>query len=60
MLEAAVFTYGMLISVVLSNLSRNGKARRPNSAMLEYVGYILCGSLAAAAVILAGLAIRSL
>ncbi len=56
MLEAVVFTYGMLASVVLSGATRNAKARRANPRMLQYVGYVLMGFSAALGVMLLGYA----
>lgn len=56
MLGAVVFTYGMLMSFVLSGASRNAKQRRPNPRMLQYVGYVLIGTTAAASVLLFGYA----
>ena len=56
MLGAVVFTYGMLMSFVLSGASRNAKARRPNPQVLQYVGYVLLGTTATASVLLLGYA----
>jgi hypothetical protein len=56
MLGAVVFTYGMLMSFVLSGASRNAKERRPNPPVLQYIGYVLLGSTAAASVMLFGYA----
>lgn len=56
MLGAVVFTYGMLMSFVLSGASRNAKESRPNPPMLQYVGYVLLGTTAAVSVILLGYA----
>jgi hypothetical protein len=53
MIEAVALTYGMLLSFVLSGASRNRKLARPNPPMLEYVGYVLFGVTATAAVALA-------
>ena len=52
MLGAVVFTYGMLMSFVLSGASRNARERRPNPPVLQYVGYVLLGTTAAASAIL--------
>lgn len=43
MIEAMLFTYGMLVSFVLSGASRNQKMQRRNSRILEYFGYALLG-----------------
>jgi hypothetical protein len=56
MLGAMVFTYGMLMSFVLSGASRNAKTGRANPPVLQYVGYVLLGSTAAASVLLFGYA----
>ncbi|KQT31433.1 hypothetical protein ASG29_15440 [Sphingomonas sp. Leaf412] len=52
MLGAVVFTYGMLMSFVLSGASRNAKLARPNPPILQYVGYVLLGATAAVSVAL--------
>jgi hypothetical protein len=44
MTGAVVFTYGMLTSFVLSGAERNRKMRRPNPKVLEWVGWVLCGT----------------
>lgn len=55
MVEAAVVTYGLLTSFVLSGAARNKKMQRSNPAMLERVGYVLCGtSIGASAFLLLG------
>lgn len=56
MLEAVVFTYGMLASFVLSGATRNAKARRANPRMLQYVGYVLMSFSAALGILLLGYA----
>lgn len=56
MFGAVAFTYGLLMSFVLSGASRNRKLKRPNPPMLNYVGYVLFGSTAAASVLLLGYA----
>ena len=57
MVEAAVVTYGMLTSFVLSGAARNRRMQRKNPAMLERVGYVLCGtSIGASALLLLGAA----
>jgi hypothetical protein len=53
MLGAVVFTYGMLTSFVLSGASRNRKLSRPNPRVLEFVGYVLCGTSGMASALLA-------
>ena len=60
MLGAMVFTYGMLMSFVLSGASRNAKMRRPNPPVLQYVGYVLLGSTVAASLLLFGYAVWGL
>lgn len=60
MMEFAALTYGLLASIILSAAQRNRKLARPHSALLLYVGHLLCGLSAGAALILTGLAIRYL
>ncbi|MEP9402177.1 hypothetical protein [Sphingomonas sp. VNH70] len=60
MVETAVFTCGLLASFVLSAASRNQRAQRPNPPIVNHIGYILFGMLAAAAVLLAGYAVSEL
>jgi len=60
MVETAVFTYGLLASFVLSGAAHNQRAQRPNPAILNYVGYVLLGMSAAAAVLLSGYAVWEL
>ncbi len=52
MVGAAVFVYGLLMSFIFSGVARNAKLDRPNPAMVTYVGYLLVGLTAGAAVIL--------
>jgi hypothetical protein len=47
MFGAVAFTYGMLLSFVLSGASRNRKLQRANPAVLTYTGYVLVGMTAA-------------
>ncbi|MGN5375042.1 hypothetical protein [Sphingomonas hankookensis] len=56
MVETAVFTYGLLASFILSAASRNQRMQRPNPPMMTYLGYVLLGMSAAAAVLLGGYA----
>jgi hypothetical protein len=42
-----LFTYGMLVSFVLSGASRNRKLQRSNPRILENFGYVLLGCSAA-------------
>lgn len=60
MVEAAVFTYGLLASFVLSAASHNQRARRPNPPIMNYVGYVLLGMSAAASMLLTGYAVWAL
>jgi hypothetical protein len=59
MFGAAAFTYGILMSFVLSGASRNIKLRRPHPPMMMYVGYVLCGISAGLAVFAAFAAMRA-
>lgn len=52
MVEAMLFTYGVLVSFVLSGASRNQKMQRRNSQMLEYFGYALLGCSATLSLVL--------
>lgn len=56
MIEFAVFTYGLLTSVVLSGATRNARLARPNPPVMEYLGYVLCGASGASSVLLFGYA----
>lgn len=60
MVEAAVFTYGLLASFVLSAASHNERAKRPNPPIMNYVGFVLLGMSAAAAVLLTAYAVWQL
>lgn len=59
MFGAAAFTYGILMSFVLSGASRNIKLRRPHPPIMMYVGYVLCGISAGIAVFAAMEALRA-
>lgn len=52
MVGVAVFFYGLLVSFVLSGAVRNAKLKRENPAVLQYVGYVLCGITAGASLVL--------
>lgn len=54
MLEALAFSYGLLLSFVFAGAERNHRAQRAHAPMLVYIGYVLCGSLAATSVGLLG------
>ncbi|MBS0284637.1 MAG: hypothetical protein JSS15_09485 [Proteobacteria bacterium] len=43
MVGPIVFTYGLLMSFVLTGASRNARLRRPNPPVMQYTGYVLCG-----------------
>jgi hypothetical protein len=43
MLEAVALTFGMVVSFVLTGVTRNHRLRRPNPPMLSYLGYVLVG-----------------
>jgi flagellar biosynthesis protein FliR len=58
MIEFAALTYGLLVSFVLSALTRNHKSSKKNPAILHALGHLLCGMSAGAALILAFLALR--
>ncbi|MFZ2997506.1 hypothetical protein [Sphingobium sp.] len=49
MVEFAALTYGLLASVILSAAQRNSKMARPHPPLLLYLGYLLCGLSAGAA-----------
>lgn len=53
MMEFAALTYGLLASVILTAAQRNRKLARPHPPMLLYVGHLLCGLSAGAALALA-------
>lgn len=60
MLHFAIVIYGLLLSFVLSSASRNRREGRDHARPLVYVGYLLCGISAGAAVglpLIAGLGI---
>jgi hypothetical protein len=57
MVELAALTYGVLVSFVLSALTRNHRGQRPNPAMLQVFGYMLCGVSIGACVILSAIAL---
>lgn len=59
MFGTLAFTYGLLMSFVLSGASRNVKLRRPHPPTLVYMGYLLCGITAGIAVV-AGVAATGL
>lgn len=46
MVETMVFSYGMLISFVLTGAHRNNSVKRPHSQTLRNAGLVLAGSLA--------------
>ncbi|HEX7821205.1 MAG TPA: hypothetical protein VF463_11365 [Sphingobium sp.] len=50
MLQFAVIIYGLLLSFVLSSAARNTREGRAHARSLVYVGYLLCGLSAGAAV----------
>lgn len=50
MLHIAVVVYGLLLSFVLFSASRNKREGRAHARPLVYVGYVLCGLSAGAAV----------
>ncbi|MET0360216.1 MAG: hypothetical protein ABW048_00540 [Sphingobium sp.] len=50
MLHFAVIVYGLLLSFVLTSASRNRREGRTHARALVYVGYILCGLSAGAAI----------
>lgn len=52
MVGVAVFVYGLLVSFIFSGAVRNAKLKRPNPAVMQYVGYVLCGITAGASLIL--------
>ena len=43
MVGAVAFTYGLLMSFVMSAIARNTKLKRPNPRMVQAIGYVLCG-----------------
>jgi hypothetical protein len=56
MMGAAVFTYGMLTSFVLSGASRNRRLERPDPPVMTYLGHVLFGVSASTSVLLSGYA----
>ena len=50
MLQFAMMIYGLMLMFVLTSASRNRRHGRSHAPMLVYVGYILCGISAGAAV----------
>ena len=50
MLQFAMMIYGLLLVFVLTSAARNTRERRAHAPMLIYVGYLLCGISAGAAV----------
>ena len=52
MLQFAVLGYGLLLSYVMSSVSHNRRSGRSHPQILIYVGYVLCGMSAGAAVLL--------
>lgn len=52
MVEFAALTYGLLASLILSQVRRNRKLARPHPPLLLYMGYLLCGLSAGVALIL--------
>ena len=54
MLEALVFSYGLLASFVMAGVERNHRERRSHSRVLTYAGYVLCGTLTGLALALTG------
>lgn len=62
MVQFAGLIYGLLLSFVLSSATRNRREGRSHPKMLVYVGYLLCGLSAGAALLLplwAGLALEA-
>lgn len=50
MLQFAMMLYGLLLVFVLMSAARNKREGRAHRPMLVYVGYLLCGISAGAAV----------
>jgi hypothetical protein len=50
MLQFAMVIYGLLLSFILSSVSRNRREGRAHARSLIYAGYLLCGISAGAAV----------
>lgn len=49
--------YGVLTGYVLARATRNRQRRRANSALVEHLGWLLCGVSLAIAVVLFGWAV---
>lgn len=60
MFEFAALSYGLLASVILSAAQRNRKLAKPHPPLLLYMGYLMCGVSAGAAIALAFIAVRNL
>lgn len=60
MVEFAALTYGLLASVILSAAKRNHRLKQPHPPLLLYMGYLLCGLSAGAALALGYLATRTI
>jgi len=56
MFGAVAFTYGLLMSFVLSGVSRNARLQRANPAVLSMIGYLLVGITAGVSLVLFGYA----
>lgn len=52
MIQIGVLLYGLLAMFVLTSAARNRRTGRNHAPMLVYVGYLLCGVSAGAAVAL--------
>jgi len=52
MVEFAALSYGLLASLILSQVRRNHKLARPHPPLLLYMGYLLCGLSAGVALVL--------
>ena len=52
MVQFAGLIYGLLLSFVLTSAARNTREGRAHPPILVYVGYVLCGISAGAAVML--------
>jgi len=50
MLQFAVLIYGLTLMFVLTSAARNRREGRDHAPVLAYVGYVLCGISAGAAV----------
>ncbi|WP_375270916.1 hypothetical protein [Sphingomonas sp.] len=56
MFGAVAFTYGLLMTFVMSGVSRNARLCRPNPVMLSAIGYLLVGLTGGASLVLFGYA----